>query len=52
VGEKASATKSTPQPDAMTFLECVDLDLKEAMRARETAKVGGLRMLKSALKYA
>jgi hypothetical protein len=36
----------------MTFLECVDLDLKEAMRARETTKVDGLRMLKSALKYA
>ncbi len=28
----------------MTFLECLDLDLKEAMRARETTKVGGLRI--------
>src|SRR5256714_11579603 len=29
-----------------------DLDLKEAMRARDTTKLGVLRMLKSALKYA
>ena len=36
----------------MTFLECVDLDLKEAMRARETTKVGVLRLLKSGLEYA
>jgi hypothetical protein len=36
----------------MTFLECIDLDLKEAMRARETTKVGVFHMLKSALKYA
>src|SRR5438477_10180761 len=36
----------------MTFLERVDADLKEAMRARDTTKLGVLRMLKSALKYA
>jgi uncharacterized protein YqeY len=36
----------------MTLLERVDSDLKEAMRARDTAKLGVLRMLKSALKYA
>ena len=36
----------------MTFLERVDADLKEAMRAKDTTKLGVLRMLKSALKYA
>jgi hypothetical protein len=36
----------------MTLPERVDSDLKEAMRAKETTKVGVLRMLKSALKYA
>jgi uncharacterized protein YqeY len=35
----------------MTLQERVDSDLKDAMRARETAKLGVLRMLKSALKY-
>jgi len=32
--------------------ERLDSDLKEAMRARDTTKLGVLRMLKSALKYA
>ena len=36
----------------MTLLERVDSDLKEAMRARDATKLGVLRMLKSALKYA
>jgi uncharacterized protein YqeY len=36
----------------MTLLERIDLDLKEAMRARDATRVGVLRMLKSALKYA
>ena len=36
----------------MTLLERVDADLKEAMRAREATRLGVLRMLKSALKYA
>jgi uncharacterized protein len=36
----------------MTLLERVDSDLKEAMRAKEATKLGVLRMLKSALKYA
>src|SRR5437867_5025951 len=36
----------------MTVIERVDSDLKEAMRARDTTKLGVLRMLKSALKYA
>jgi|SRR5215469_2011556 len=36
----------------MTLLERVDSDLKEAMRAKDTTKLGVLRMLKSALKYA
>ena len=36
----------------MTLQERVDSDLKEAMRAREATKLGVLRMLKSALKYA
>jgi len=36
----------------MTLQERVDSDLKEAMRARDTTKLGVLRMLKSALKYA
>ena len=36
----------------MTLQQRVDSDLKEAMRAKDTAKLGVLRMLKSALKYA
>jgi uncharacterized protein YqeY len=36
----------------MTFQERVDSDLKEAMRAKDTTKLGVLRMLKAALKYA
>src|SRR5260370_38993009 len=36
----------------MTLQERVDSDLKEAMRAKDTSKLGALRMLKSALKYA
>jgi uncharacterized protein YqeY len=36
----------------MTLQERVDSNLKEAMRAKDTTKVGVLRMLKSALKYA
>src|SRR5213079_3685127 len=36
----------------MTPQERLDSDLKEAMRARDTTKLGVLRMLKSALKYA
>src|SRR6266571_1241651 len=36
----------------MTLQERLDLDLKEAMRARDATKLGVLRMLKSALKYA
>src|SRR6266481_9673656 len=36
----------------MTLQERLDLDVKEAMRARDTTKLGVLRMLKSALKYA
>src|SRR5438128_8963829 len=36
----------------MNLSQRVDSDLKEAMRARDTTKLGVLRMLKSALKYA
>src|SRR2546430_4506306 len=36
----------------MTLPERIDSDLKEAMRAKEATKLGVLRMLKSALKYA
>lgn len=36
----------------MTPVERVDADLKEAMRAKDATKLGVLRMLKSALKYA
>jgi uncharacterized protein YqeY len=36
----------------MILLERVDSDLKEAMRARDATRLGVLRMLKSALKYA
>src|SRR5438093_5281562 len=36
----------------MTVSERVDSELKEAMRAKDTTKLGVLRMLKSALKYA
>jgi uncharacterized protein YqeY len=36
----------------MTIVERVDSDLKEAMRTKDVTKLGVLRMLKSALKYA
>jgi len=36
----------------MILQQRVDSDLKEAMRAKEATKLGVLRMLKSALKYA
>ena len=36
----------------MTVIERVDSDLKEAMRAKDARRLGVLRMLKSALKYA
>jgi uncharacterized protein YqeY len=36
----------------MTLAQRIDTDLKDAMRAKETTKLGVLRMLKSALKYA
>jgi uncharacterized protein YqeY len=35
----------------MTVQERIDSDLKDAMRAKDAAKLGVLRMLKSALKY-
>src|SRR5438093_11380473 len=36
----------------MNLSKRIDSELKEAMRARDTTKLGVLRMLKSALKYA
>ena len=36
----------------MTLQQRVDSDLKEAMRAKDVTKLGVVRMLKSALKYA
>src|SRR5262245_66599760 len=36
----------------MTLQQRVDSDLKEAMRSKDATKLGVLRMLKSALKYA
>ena len=36
----------------MTLQQRVDSDLKDAMRAKDATKLGALRMLKSALKYA
>ncbi len=36
----------------MTLSERVDSDLKEAMRAKDATKLGVLRMLKAAIKYA
>jgi uncharacterized protein YqeY len=36
----------------MTLAQRIDSDLKEAMRARDATRLGVLRMLKSALKYA
>src|SRR3954469_22634088 len=35
----------------MTLFERIDSDLKEAMKAKDTARLGVLRLLKSALKY-
>jgi uncharacterized protein YqeY len=37
---------------AMVLFKQIDVDLKEAMRAKNAPKLGVLRMLKSALKYA
>lgn len=36
----------------MTLVQRIDADLKDAMRAKDASKLGVLRMLKSALKYA
>jgi uncharacterized protein YqeY len=36
----------------MTLQQRIDSDLKDAMRAKDTTRLGVLRMLKSALKYA
>src|ERR1700678_3325936 len=36
----------------MTFQERIDVDLKEAMKARDAQRLGVVRMLKSALKNA
>lgn len=36
----------------MTLQERIDADLKDAMRAKDSGRLGVLRMLKSALKYA
>ena len=36
----------------MSLQQRIDSDLKDAMRAKDTTKLGVLRMLKSALKYA
>ena len=36
----------------MTLAERIDSDLKDAMRTKDTTRLGVLRMLKSALKYA
>ena len=36
----------------MTISERIDSDLKDAMRAKDAARLGVLRMLKSAMKYA
>src|SRR3954467_6275335 len=36
----------------MTLPERIDMDLKDAMRAKNAGRLGVLRMLKSALKYA
>ena len=36
----------------MTLAQRIDSDLKDAMRARDATRLGVLRMLKSALKYA
>jgi uncharacterized protein YqeY len=36
----------------MTLQERIDADLKDAMRAKDAGRLGVLRMLKSALKYA
>src|SRR5215213_6685658 len=36
----------------MTIQQRIDADLKDAMRAKEAARLGVLRMLKSAMKYA
>lgn len=37
---------------AMTLQQQIDSDLKDAMRAKDATRLGVLRMLKSALKYA
>jgi uncharacterized protein YqeY len=44
-------TESDHLISRMTLFEQIDLDLKEAMRAKDTTKLSVLRMLKSALKY-
>src|SRR5881397_475515 len=41
-----------PSYQSMTLAQRIDADLKDAMRAKDATKLGVLRMLKSALKYA
>lgn len=36
----------------MSLMEKIDCDLKDAMRAKDTARLSALRMLKSSVKYA
>src|SRR6266436_6366604 len=45
-------TESDHLTSPMTLSQRIDSDLKKAMRAKDTAKLSVLRMLKSALKYA
>ncbi len=50
---RRSCTATTSRYSAhVTLSERVDNDLKEAMKAKDAARLGVLRMLKSAMKYA
>ena len=44
--------RTSPLVSRMTLQERIDADLKDAMRAKDAGKLGVLRMLKSALRYA
>jgi uncharacterized protein YqeY len=50
--QAASTRLSFSVKKTMTLAQRIDSDLKDAMRAKDATKLGVLRMLKSALKYA
>ena len=51
-GNRSPISRSRLNLPAMSLTARIDEDIKAAMKAKETEKLGALRMLKSSLKYA